>query len=115
MRTTPLLVTMTLACVLHGCGQTADPQSSAYTTPAGSTPIEKWSRSCSLCHVNGIGGAPRVGDTEDWAPRLAQGDEVLLTHTIEGFNNMPPLGYCMDCERPDFVALIKFMSSGSRP
>ncbi len=114
MPATRLLIAMTLACVLCGCGQMANQEISTHT-PVGSDPMEKWSRSCSLCHINGIGGAPRVGDSEDWAPRLAQGDEVLLTHTVEGFNNMPPLGYCMDCERSDFVTLIKFMSSGLRP
>ena len=25
---------------------------------------------------------------------------------------MPPLGYCMACERDDFVALIDFMTDG---
>ena len=76
--------------------------------------VSKWTRSCALCHVNGEGGAPRVGVVEEWQPRLAQGREVLLTHTIEGFNSMPPLGYCMACERDDFDALIDFMAEGAQ-
>ena len=76
--------------------------------------MDKWTRSCALCHVNGEGGAPRVGVVEEWQPRLAQGREVLLTHTIEGFNSMPPLGYCMACERDDFDALIDFMAEGAQ-
>lgn len=71
--------------------------------------MQMWSRSCALCHVSGIAGAPRIGNAEEWQPRLAQGKEVLLTHTIEGFNAMPPLGYCMACEREDFIAMIDFM------
>ena len=70
----------------------------------------KWSRSCALCHVTGEGGAPVMGDVAEWQARLAQGEETLLTHTIEGFNNMPPLGYCMACERDDLRALIKLMA-----
>ena len=69
----------------------------------------KWTRSCALCHINGIGGAPRTGAKEEWEPRLAQGKATLLRHTLEGYNNMPPLGYCMACEEEDFVALIDFM------
>ena len=88
---------------------------------AGSTPaagantlnaavMQKWSRSCALCHVTGNAGAPTVGNAEEWQERLTQGAGVLLTHTIEGINDMPPLGYCMSCEREDFVAMIDFMA-----
>ena len=65
-----------------------------------------------MCHVRGEGGAPKIGDAAAWAPRLAQGEAVILEHTINGFNNMPPLGYCMDCEREDLRAYINFMASG---
>jgi cytochrome c5 len=75
--------------------------------------MEKWSRSCVLCHVPGHGNAPRVGHPEEWAERLEKGEQVLLTNTIEGFNNMPPLGYCMDCEADDFRVMIRFMAGGS--
>ena len=72
-----------------------------------------WMNSCALCHVTGVGGAPIVGKFDDWADRLEQGDELLLQHTIEGYNNMPPLGYCMACEKDDFAALIEFMAVGT--
>ena len=75
--------------------------------------LAQWSRSCALCHVRGEGGAPRVGDAADWQTRLDRGEDVLLQHTIEGFNNMPPLGYCMDCSADDFRRLIRFMAGGS--
>lgn len=75
--------------------------------------LAQWARSCALCHVRGEGGAPRLGDRQAWQPRLAQGQDLLLSHTIEGFNNMPPLGYCMDCNREDFRRLIRFMAVGS--
>ncbi len=73
----------------------------------------KWSRSCALCHTSGVGGAPKIGVSAEWAPRLAQGKAVLMTHTIDGFNDMPPLGYCMSCDRDDFSALIDFMAGES--
>lgn len=72
--------------------------------------MQKWSRSCALCHVTGNGGAPRVGNADEWRSRIAQGEEMLLKHTVEGLNNMPPLGYCMACEREDFLAMIEFMT-----
>ena len=60
-----------------------------------------WSRSCVLCHANGAAGAPRVGDRAAWGPRLEQGEDTLLAHTVEGYNEMPPLGYCMACNRDE--------------
>jgi len=56
--------------------------------------------------------APRVGQAQEWLPRMAKGRDVLLTHTLEGFNDMPPLGYCMACEGEDFIAMIDFMTAG---
>jgi len=72
--------------------------------------MQMWSHSCALCHVDGTAGAPRLGDADDWRERLTKGDDLLLRHTIEGFNDMPPLGYCMACENKHFVAMIRFMS-----
>jgi len=76
--------------------------------------MEKWSRSCALCHVAGEGGAPKTGNREDWLPRIGQGTEVLLAHTQAGFNRMPPLGYCMDCSQEDFLIMIDFMAGAAR-
>jgi cytochrome c5 len=73
---------------------------------------QRWARTCAMCHVRGEGGAPKIGDAAAWEPRLAQGEAVLLDHTINGLNNMPPLGYCMDCEREDLRAYIRFMATG---
>jgi|TARA_B110000263_G_C15013323_1_gene376095 hypothetical protein len=70
----------------------------------------KWARSCALCHVTGVAGAPIVGATADWQTRLAQGEESLLKRVIEGYNSMPPLGYCMACEENDFRAMIGYMA-----
>ena len=72
--------------------------------------MEKWSRSCALCHVDGNAGAPKVGDKAAWQPRLQQSSETLLDHTINGLGKMPPLGYCMDCSEQDFLVLTAFMS-----
>jgi len=48
--------------------------------------------SCSACHTAGVAGAPRTGDLAAWRPRLAQGFDVLVRHSIDGFKAMPPKG-----------------------
>lgn len=47
---------------------------------------------CSACHGAGVNGAPKVGDHAAWAPRLAQGKELLYQHAILGKGNMPAKG-----------------------
>lgn len=76
--------------------------------------MQQWAASCALCHAAGEAGAPVVGNAEHWQPRLDQGRDVLLAHTLEGFNSMPPLGYCMSCATEDFVAMIDFMLEGTQ-
>ncbi len=85
------------------------------TTPAQTVSLtprqsQMWTRSCALCHVDGTAGAPRLGHADEWADRINKGQAVLLAHTLEGLNDMPPLGYCMACEADDFTAMISFMS-----
>ncbi len=39
---------------------------------------------CSACHATGAGGAP-APNAAAWAPRIAQGVDVLVKHATEGF------------------------------
>ncbi len=52
--------------------------------------------SCFACHDTGVAGSPKLGDTENWAPRIAQGTDTLYKHAIEGYQGkagyMPPRG-----------------------
>lgn len=41
--------------------------------------------SCTACHAAGVAGAPKYGDNAAWAPRVAQGTDVLYDHAINGF------------------------------
>jgi cytochrome c5 len=40
---------------------------------------------CATCHAAALLGAPKPGDTADWAPRIAQGRPTLYEHAIKGF------------------------------
>lgn len=75
---------------------------------------EIYNRSCKACHSTPASGAPQKGDAAAWAPRVAQGMDSLLDHTIDGYKAMPPMGMCMDCTEDQFVALIEYMT-GQKP
>jgi cytochrome c5 len=51
-------------------------------------------------------GAPRIGVTADWAPRLKQQMAVLFKHTSEGINAMPARGGCFECSDEQLILSI---------
>lgn len=67
---------------------------------------------CIACHASGVNGAPKTGNADDWAPRIAQGKETLVKHALEGFNAMPAKGTCMDCSDDEIIAAIDHMIEG---
>ncbi len=67
---------------------------------------------CIACHASGVSGAPIKGNADQWAPRIAQGKDVLKKHAIEGLNLMPAKGTCMDCSDDEIVAAIEHMIAG---
>ncbi len=69
---------------------------------------------CHVCHGTGIGGAPKFGDKADWAPRIAEGMDVLLKHAIEGYKAMPARGTCMNCTDDEIKKAIEYIVSQSK-
>ncbi|WP_175780040.1 c-type cytochrome [Burkholderia anthina] len=47
---------------------------------------------CITCHGTGAAGAPKFGNKDDWAPRIAQGFDTLLKTALSGKGAMPPRG-----------------------
>jgi cytochrome c5 len=47
---------------------------------------------CSACHATGAAGAPKFGNSGDWAPRIAQGYDTLWQTALTGKGAMPPRG-----------------------
>jgi cytochrome c5 len=69
---------------------------------------------CSVCHISGVAGAPKLDDKAAWASRLEKGPEGLLATVRTGLNGMPPMGTCMDCTDEDLAALIELMTAQVR-
>ena len=72
--------------------------------------MDKYNRSCAVCHAAGVAGAPKAFDPEAWAPRLEKGEEALLTSVKNGLNAMPPMGMCFDCTDDEYKELITYMA-----
>ena len=70
--------------------------------------------SCQACHATGAAGAPKLGDKEAWAPRIATGVDAMLAVAIKGKGAMPPKGACASCSDDDLKAAIEYMVSESQ-
>ena len=73
--------------------------------------MDKYNKSCAVCHAQGVAGAPMTGNVEAWAPRLDKGMDALLASVKNGLNAMPPMGMCFDCSDEEYMELIEYMST----
>jgi cytochrome c5 len=86
-----------------------EPQAAA-DTPAASVDGQKiYQASCVACHAAGVANAPKLGDKAAWAPRIAKGNDALLSSLINGLNAMPPKGTCMSCSEDELRAAMEYM------
>ena len=68
-----------------------------------------YQKSCQACHAAGVAGAPKLGDKEAWAPRIAKGNDALLLSVTNGLKAMPPKGTCMSCSEDELRAAVEYM------
>jgi len=66
---------------------------------------------CHVCHGNGVAGAPKLGNAEEWAERVSKGKDVLHTSAIEGLNAMPPKGGRADLSDDEVKQAVDYMLS----
>ncbi len=68
---------------------------------------------CLMCHQAGMLNAPKFGDTQAWAPRIAQGYEVLVQHAIKGIRSMPAKGGNASLSDNEVASAVLYMSNSS--
>ena len=68
---------------------------------------------CSACHDLGGFGAPRIGDSRDWAPRISKGIVVLNYNAVMGFAGqkgvMPPKGGHLNLDDSKVESAVQYM------
>lgn len=63
---------------------------------------------CKACHGTGVAGAPKFGDKDAWAPRLAAGFDEVLKIATNGKGAMPPKGGSSASDA-DFKAAVEYL------
>jgi cytochrome c5 len=69
---------------------------------------------CAACHRSGEGGAPRIGNRDDWIPRLKHGLDVLVRSAIHGHGPMPARGGLPDLTDSEIRGAIAYMFDPGR-
>jgi cytochrome c5 len=74
---------------------------------------------CSLCHAGGAGGAPKLGNREDWEPRAARGRLALYDSALKGKPNtaMMARGGFRDLSNDEVMSAVDYMvaQAGLKP
>ena len=78
------------------------------------TGAQVFNQACYLCHAApGVGGAPVIGDPEQWADRIAQGIDVLNDHALNGYQGatgfMPAKGGRLDLSDQEVIDAVQYM------
>ena len=106
-------------------GEEASAAAPTATTVAEPEPVaaalsgpQVYNSACLACHGAGIGGAPVLGNADAWAPRIAQGIDVLKGHAINGFQGsagfMPAKGGRTDLSDEEIANAVEYMVSESQ-
>lgn len=66
---------------------------------------------CKACHGSGVAGAPVFGNKDEWAPRVKQGIDTLVSHALNGYNAMPAKGGCSSCPDEEIKNAVEYMVS----
>ena len=70
-------------------------------------------KNCALCHSSGMMNSPKIGDKEQWAPRIAQGKEMLVNNAIKGIGVMPAKGGNTSLSDAEVAAAVVWMANSS--
>lgn len=72
---------------------------------------ELYKATCFACHETGTAGSPKTGDTAAWAPRIAQGFDVLMKNALNGKNAMPAKGGVTDASEYEIARAVVYLTS----
>ncbi|GAB2860486.1 hypothetical protein GCM10027277_31360 [Pseudoduganella ginsengisoli] len=72
-----------------------------------------YTATCQACHGTGAAGAPKVGDSGAWGPRLAQGQDTVIKHALQGLNAMPAKGGNPDLDDVEIARAVVYMANKS--
>lgn len=68
-----------------------------------------YQKACMACHDSGVAHAPKFRDAKDWAPLIAEGQNIITAHGWVGVRAMPAKGGDPDLTLPEFARAVAYM------
>ena len=106
--------TQNAAAAVAAATQAAAAPAAAAPAPAADNAAALYNQACVACHAAGVAGAPKFGDKAQWAPRIAQGIDVLTASAIKGKGAMPPKGGAANASDADIKAVVTYMVNAAK-
>jgi len=106
---TDLEISRAVSYMVSG-GSAVDPKK-AYSSPEQISGEQLVHMHCQTCHASGKDGAPRIGNMNDWAPRLKLGLDHLVESSIRGHNAMPARSGMNNLSDSDMKAAVSYMAN----
>lgn len=79
---------------------------------------ETYKMTCTTCHATGVGGAPKFGNKQDWARRIAEGLPMLKEHALHGLTDeggvMPAKGGRPDLPDESVTNAVDYMVKAAK-
>ena len=118
------IVLLFLVLVLTGCGQKdpgelvlTEPDSEVTASPRSASLIgqQAYEEICAGCHEEGLDGAPRTENREDWEGRSWLWEAVLFEHARCGYEDMPAKGGCTTLDDVTVTKAAEYMMALTYP
>lgn len=66
---------------------------------------------CAACHQTGAGGAPKLGNAAEWAPRIKTGLNAMMQTVLKGKGAMPPKGGDQSLTETEITRAVAFLAN----
>lgn len=87
---------------------------SASAAPAaGKSGKEVYEAVCAMCHSTGLMNAPKFADKAQWAPRIKQGQDTLVSNAVKGIRMMPAKGGNAGLSDAEVTSAVKYMANAA--
>lgn len=105
----------TLSLILCIAGLSACGEKSSQVQAKSSPGQKLWQENCAVCHQQGLGGAPMIGNKKQWNKRVAQGLPTLIDHAQNGYSGetgeMPARGGNEQLTDQEVELAVRYMVS----
>jgi cytochrome c5 len=89
------------------------PAATAVTKVAGRSGEQIVQASCGNCHIEGLKGAPKIGDRSAWTKRASKGIDAAVASAIKGHGDMPSRGGMSDLTDAELKTAVQYMFTQS--